>query len=338
MIKKILAMILVCATIFAFAGCSKNKGNNTPTTSDSSITEPSTDTTTTSTTNNSTTPSDAKELTRNVKFEIANKELDKSMLPYKLNLTINVTNNEDYNIDICGLGALFNGYSWTIGNTPYFTSTFERDKKNTSPYKTFSKLKFPRYDYTIKSHETEQTMIYLPLPEGINSEDDIKSLSVYVKVTKEGESYKDIEYTYVNIIGNETHGNPPVDGLEKLYDDDEVSLYINKNIICMENHDDVEYIIVNKTDNMINLVSDHPSYSFSKGGLKEWSNTSLSESVLPHSYSHGRFEMPDFHHVYSAELKLDFLYSHIKINDAGECAKTKCYGNKISIDFNHPNI
>ena len=336
MIKKILAMIFVCATIFSFAGCSKDKKNDTPTIPGSSTIEPNTDTTTTPTTNNSTIPSDAKKLTKDVKFEIANKELDNSMLPYKLNLTINVTNNEDYSIDIYGLGALFNGYSWGVGNVPYFSSTFNRD--NTSEYKKFSKLKFPKYDYTINPNETEQTMIYLPLPEGINSEDDIKSLSIYVKVTKESESYKDIEYTYINIIGNETHENPPIDGFEKLYDDDEISFYVNKNIICMENHDDVEYIIVNKTDNIIKFISDHPSYSFSKGGLKEWSNTSLSDSILPHSYSHGRFEMPDFHHVYSAEFKLDFLYPYIKINDAGESAKTKCYGNKISIDFNHPNI
>ena len=124
MIKKILAMIFVCATIFSFAGCSKDKQNDTPTIPGSSTIEPNTDTITTPTTNNSTIPSDAKKLTKDVKFEIANKELDNSMLPYKLNLTINVTNNEDYSIDIYGLGALFNGYSRSVGNVPYFSSTF----------------------------------------------------------------------------------------------------------------------------------------------------------------------------------------------------------------------
>ena len=85
-------------TIFSFAGCSKDNKNDTPTIPGSSTIEPNTDTTTTPTTpttNNSTIPSDAKKLTKDVKFEIANKELDNSMLPYKLNLTINVTNNED---------------------------------------------------------------------------------------------------------------------------------------------------------------------------------------------------------------------------------------------------
>ena len=47
MIKKILAMIFVCATIFSFAGCSKDNKNDTPTIPGSSTIEPNTDTTTT---------------------------------------------------------------------------------------------------------------------------------------------------------------------------------------------------------------------------------------------------------------------------------------------------
>lgn len=332
MLKKALAMFLACIALFAAAGCANEKEDTSPSASDSAITEP--DTASSAVTNP--TPSNAKELTRDVKFEIANKELDKSMLPYKLNLTINVTNNEDYNVDICSLGALFDGYSWT--NIPYFTSTFEREKRNTSPYKAFSGLKFPKCSYTINSHETKQTMLYLPLPEGINSEDDIKSLSIYMKVINEDENYNGAEYTYIDVIGSETHGNPPIDGLEKLYDDDEVSLYINKNVICMENHDDIEYVIVNKTGNLVKFLSNYPSYSFSKGGLEEECNSSLSDSILPHSYSHGRFEMPDFHHVYSAQFNLRFFYSNIIVDDMGNIAKANCYDKDVSIEFNHPEI
>ena len=331
MLKKALAMFLACIALFAAAGCANEKEDTNPPASDSAITKPDT----ASPTVTNPTPSNAKELTRDVKFEIVNKELNDSMLPYKLNLTINVTNNEDYNVNVQIVGALFNGYSWCDGETPYFSAVFER--KNASTYKIFSELEFPSYYEDINANQTKQTALYLPLPEKINSENDINSLSLYIKVTKENEYYNNIEYTYINVIGNEIHGDAPIEGMEKLYDDNEVSLYVNKNIICMENHDDVEYVIINKTNNVIDFLSSFPSYSFSKGGLEEEYNSSLSDAILPHSYSHGRFELPDFHHVYSAKFNLRFLYSYI-IDNAGDSAKANCYDKDVSIEFNHPEI